>query len=102
MQNILRATDLLKIIDGTFFYPSNTIRSILGIEIVNPEAIHWNMIDAHLLSCITATLSRSIFTYVLYLQTNSQTLSRYCKKYNTAGSVLLKSMKFFETTKSFT
>ncbi|KAL7249862.1 hypothetical protein ACSBR1_011944 [Camellia fascicularis] len=33
---------------------------------------------------------------------SDQTLSRYCKKHNTAGSVLLKYVKFFGTTKSFT
>lgn len=72
MQTIIRATDLLKIVDGTFSCPSNTIRSISGTEIMNPEAIRWKMIDAHLLSYITATLSPSIFTFVLHLRTSSQ------------------------------
>ncbi|CAL5333050.1 unnamed protein product [Camellia sinensis] len=81
MQNILRATDLLKIVDGTFSCPSNMIRSISGTEIVNPKAIRWKMIDAHLLSCITATLSPSIFTSVLYLQTSSQVWKMFDKQF---------------------
>ncbi|KAL7218539.1 hypothetical protein ACSBR2_011744 [Camellia fascicularis] len=39
---------------------------------------------------------------VMRFHRSLKTLSRYCKKHNTAGSVLLKYVKFFGTTKSFT
>lgn len=34
---------------------------------MNPEFLMWNTIDAHLLSVITATLSPSIYTFVVHL-----------------------------------
>ena len=72
IQNLLRATDLLSIVDGSKKCPVDTIRQSAGIEIPNPEAVKWKMIDAHLLSCITATLSPAIFTSVLHLHTSAQ------------------------------
>ncbi|CAL5322875.1 unnamed protein product [Camellia sinensis] len=72
LQNILRATDLLDILDGSSSCPSPFVLDSTGKEIPNPEFSKWKMIDNHLLSCVTATLSPSIFTSVLHLKTSSE------------------------------
>ncbi|XP_028054667.1 protein Jade-1-like [Camellia sinensis] len=72
LQNILRATDLLDILDGSSSCPSPFVRDSTGKEIPNPEFSKWKMIDNHLLSCVTATLSQSISTSVLHLKTSSE------------------------------
>ncbi|GMP95877.1 hypothetical protein CsSME_00044756 [Camellia sinensis var. sinensis] len=71
LQNILRATDLLKIVDGSFPCPAKKIQNSSGIEVPNPEAVQWRLLDAHLLSCVTTTLSPAIFTSVNHLQTSA-------------------------------
>ena len=71
-QNILRATKLLGFVDGSVLCPSSTIQDADGNSVPNPVFTHWITIDAHLLSCITATLSPSIFTSVLHCGTSTE------------------------------
>lgn len=40
MQNVLRATNLLKIVDGTLPCPIDRVRDSSRTEICNPDAIH--------------------------------------------------------------
>lgn len=41
-------------------------------EVENPEFHNWKQIDAHLLSCITATLHPSIYTNILHCKTSQE------------------------------
>ncbi|GMQ00457.1 hypothetical protein CsSME_00047546 [Camellia sinensis var. sinensis] len=66
LQNILRATNLLCYVDGTCACPSATITDSEGKNVINPEFLSWTQIDAHLLSCITATLTPTMFTSVFH------------------------------------
>ena len=61
LYNILSATDLLCSVDGLKPCPPIKIKDINGVETANPEVIHWKLIDSHLLSCTTATLSPQIY-----------------------------------------
>ncbi|CAL5415270.1 unnamed protein product [Camellia sinensis] len=62
--NILRATKLLCYVDGSLPCPPWIVLDSLNKEVVNPKHQQWLTVDAHLLSCITATLSPPIFTSV--------------------------------------
>ncbi|KAH7858555.1 hypothetical protein Vadar_025238 [Vaccinium darrowii] len=66
-QNILCATNLFGYVDGSTSKPSSTVKDSTGNDLINPEFLMWNSIDAHLLSCITATLTPSIYTSVVHL-----------------------------------
>ncbi|GMP41149.1 hypothetical protein CsSME_00011345 [Camellia sinensis var. sinensis] len=70
MQNILRATKLIGFVDGSNDCPSPTLSDASNKEVSNPEYLQWMNIDAHLLSCITATLSLAIFSSVLHCKTS--------------------------------
>ena len=67
VQNILIATSLLGFVDGTIPCPQLRITDSSGSEKDNPEYLQWKLIDAHLLSCITATLAPAIYSSVLHL-----------------------------------
>lgn len=71
-QNILRATKLASYVDSSEICPPPTISDANGNPIPNPAYTHWITIYAHLLSRITATLSSSIFTFVLHCGTSSE------------------------------
>lgn len=71
-QNILRATKLRGFVDGSVLSLSSTINDAHGNSVSNPAFTHWIPIDTHLLSCITATLSLSIFTFFLHCGTSSE------------------------------
>lgn len=81
LQNILHATALLKFLDGSYPCPSPMIRNSSSVQIPNPESILWRTIDAHLLSCLTASMSHSIFTSVLCLKTGSEVWSSLDKRF---------------------
>lgn len=66
LQNILRATNLLNYVDGTLDSPPATVKDSEGKDVINSEFLSWTQIDSHLLSCITATLTPSVFTSVLH------------------------------------
>ncbi|CAL5334355.1 unnamed protein product [Camellia sinensis] len=65
LSNILQATNLLGYVDGSVTCPSSTIIDSTGSSIPNPEFLQWTMIDVHLLSCITSTLTPLIYASVL-------------------------------------
>ncbi|CAL5326068.1 unnamed protein product [Camellia sinensis] len=62
--NILRATKLLCYVDGSLTCLPLIIFDSSNKEVVNPQYQQWLTIDAHLLSCITATLSPTIYTSI--------------------------------------
>ena len=68
LQNVLRATELFDFVTGVIPCPASQILDPSGKVIENPEFARWKIIDAHLLSCITATLSSSVFSTVLHCQ----------------------------------
>ncbi|GMP89176.1 hypothetical protein CsSME_00040856 [Camellia sinensis var. sinensis] len=70
MQNILRATKLIGFVDGSIDCPSSTLSDASNKEVSNPEYLQWMNVDAHLLSCITATLSPAIFSSVFHCKTS--------------------------------
>ena len=61
---------MIRFIDGSKDCPSSTLIDASNKEVSNPEYVHWMNIDAHLLSCITATLSPAIFTSVFHCKTS--------------------------------
>ena len=72
LQNILKATKLLGYVDGSEVCPPAMILDSNNLAIPNPNHELWTTIDAHLLSCITATLSPSIFTTVIQCKTSHE------------------------------
>ncbi|GMP98213.1 hypothetical protein CsSME_00046184 [Camellia sinensis var. sinensis] len=68
LQNMLRATNLLCYVDGTCACPSATITDSEGKDI-----------DSHLLSCITATLTPTVFTSVVHCK-SCQEIWKYLDK----------------------
>ena len=81
MQNILIATSLLGFVDGTISCPLMTITDSSGSEKDNPEYLQWKIIDAHLLSCITATLSPEIYSSVLHLHSCAEIWTALHKRF---------------------
>ncbi|CAL5431419.1 unnamed protein product [Camellia sinensis] len=79
--NILGATNLLSYIDGSIASPSDVIKDVAGIDVLNPDLHQWQIIDAHLLSCVTATLSSSIFTSVCQFKTSHEVWSTLEKRF---------------------
>ncbi|KAL7202430.1 hypothetical protein ACSBR1_033994 [Camellia fascicularis] len=64
MSNILRATNLLGYVNGTVLCPHPTVKDANGIKVLNTKHVQWNLIDAHLLSCLTISLSPSIYSTI--------------------------------------
>ncbi|GMQ08672.1 hypothetical protein CsSME_00052291 [Camellia sinensis var. sinensis] len=65
IHNMLRATGLIGYVDGSIPCPPAQIKDSSGSEISNPTRVQWDLIDAHLLSCLTATLSSPIYSTVV-------------------------------------
>ncbi|GMP43064.1 hypothetical protein CsSME_00012575 [Camellia sinensis var. sinensis] len=78
-ENILRATNLLEFAIGSVPCPSLMITDSNGLEVLNPDRATWNKTDAHLLSCITATLTPIIFSSILHLQHSFEVWTALCK-----------------------
>ncbi|KAH7855909.1 hypothetical protein Vadar_030516 [Vaccinium darrowii] len=64
-QNILKATGLYSFVDGTGVVPPAKIRDVTNQEVTNPEFLQWMIDDAHLMSCISGTLSSTIYPVVI-------------------------------------
>lgn len=92
-QNILRATYLIGYVDGSTSCPSPTIKDSAGKDLMNPEFLMWNTIDAHLLSVITATLSPSIYTSVVHLTHCSEIWSLLEKRFTSLSRSHIHQMK---------
>uniref|UniRef100_A0A5B7CDP5 Putative retrovirus-related Pol polyprotein n=1 Tax=Davidia involucrata TaxID=16924 RepID=A0A5B7CDP5_DAVIN len=65
MQNTFRANQLFGYIDGSIPCPPLEIINSSGDQLANPLYLQWIIIDNHLLSCITATLTPSILPHVV-------------------------------------
>ncbi|KAF5943563.1 hypothetical protein HYC85_017640 [Camellia sinensis] len=65
ISKILRATNLLGYVDGLITCLSSIITDSTGGVVPNPKFLQWTMIDTHLLSCITATLTPVIYSSIL-------------------------------------
>mgnify|MGYP003702445611 CR=1 FL=1 len=72
IQNLFQATELLGYIDGSVPCPLASILDSSNKSIENPDFRQWKIIDAHLLSCLTSTLSPSIFSSVLHLKQSAE------------------------------
>lgn len=72
IQNILQVTYLFGYLDGTIACPSPIIKDQNGKDIVNTEFMKWKIIDSHLLSCVTATLTTPVFSLVLDLSSSRE------------------------------
>ena len=70
-ENVLRATSLIEYEDGSLPCPPNTM-ILSNKEVPNPVAQKWMMIDAHLLSCLTATLAPVIFSVAINCLASSE------------------------------
>ncbi|KAG5541944.1 hypothetical protein RHGRI_021688 [Rhododendron griersonianum] len=75
IQNILQATYLFGYLDGTIACPSPIIKDQNGKDIVNTEFMQWKIIDSHLLSCVTATLTTPVFSLVLDLSSSREEIA---------------------------
>ncbi|XP_028098420.1 uncharacterized protein LOC114298114 [Camellia sinensis] len=79
--NILRATSLISYIDGSIAPPLDFIKDVAGIDVLNPNLNQWQIIDAHLLSCVTNKLhsivkaSNSMEDYLLQIKAIADQLS---------------------------
>ncbi|XP_028092800.1 uncharacterized protein LOC114292993 [Camellia sinensis] len=80
-QNILKATDLLGIVDGTSPCPSVIIKDDSESNVDNLVYFQWKLEDAHLFSCITATLSPAIYSTMLHLHSYSEVWSALHKRF---------------------
>lgn len=72
IQSILQATYLFGYLDGTIACPSPIIEDQNGKDIVNTEFMQWKIIDSHLLSSVTATLTTPVFSLVLDLSSSRE------------------------------
>ena len=81
IHNILKATKLLGFVDGTIICPSSIVIDSNNQEVLNPDYTQWITIDSHLLSCITATLSSSLYTSVIHCQTSHEVWSVLAKRF---------------------
>lgn len=73
--NILRANGLIGYVDGSIKRPPLKVSDYKGKEIPNEASHAWSVIDAHLLKCITTTLTPSIYMSILHLSTSSEAWS---------------------------
>ncbi|XP_028055712.1 uncharacterized protein LOC114259876 [Camellia sinensis] len=81
VQNVLYATNFLGFVTGSISSQDPKILDSLGKFIPNPEFENWEIIDAHLLSFITATLSPPVFSFVPHLQHCSYVWNALEKRY---------------------
>lgn len=72
MQNVLRATGFLGFVTGSIPCPAMEMFDSSGTSSPNPTYEEWQKTDAHLLSYVTATLSSTVYSSVLHLQTSHQ------------------------------
>ena len=72
VQNLFRATEFFGYLDGSVVCPSSTTMNAQNISVSNLEFSKWKLVDAHLLSCLTATLSPPVFSFVLHLQSSHE------------------------------
>mgnify|MGYP003702381055 CR=1 FL=1 len=93
VQNILKATQLLSFVNGTQVCPSSTIINEHNHEILNPAYTNWMLIDSHLLSCLTTTLSPSIFTSVLHCSTSYEVWSVLLKRFTSLSQSHIHQLK---------
>lgn len=74
---------MFEYLDGTAACPSPIIKDTTGKEIANTEFVKWKVIDSHLLSCITATLTTPVFSLVLDLSTSREVWLSLEKRFTT-------------------
>ncbi|KAH7849951.1 hypothetical protein Vadar_025490 [Vaccinium darrowii] len=82
-RNILKATGLHSFVDGTGVSPPAKIRNSTDQEITNPDFLQWMVDDAHLMSCISGTLSSTIYPVVINCGSSLETWSNIEKRFTT-------------------
>ncbi|KAH7837548.1 hypothetical protein Vadar_015050 [Vaccinium darrowii] len=80
-QNILKATGLYSFVDGTGVAPSTKIRDSTNQEVTNLEFLQWMVDDAHLMSCISETLSSAVYPVVINCGSSRETWSSIEKRF---------------------
>lgn len=68
-------------VDGSISRPPLKITDANGKEVSNEAFQSWSLVDGHLFSCITATLSPAIYTSVLHLSTIYEVWSFLSKRF---------------------
>ena len=71
IRNALTANGYFGYVDGSIKCPSETICDSINQEVPNPECALWKLVDANLLTCITATISVTILPHLLDLHTTN-------------------------------
>lgn len=80
-QNILRANGLIGYVEGSIQRPPMKITDANGKEVPNDAFHSWSVVDGHLLSCLTATLTPGLYTTVLHLSTSHEVWSILEKRF---------------------
>lgn len=62
VQNILEATYLFGYLSGSTPCPPPIVKDSNGKDVTNKEFMKWKIVDSHLLSCLTATLTTPVFS----------------------------------------
>lgn len=83
VQNILQATYLFDYLDGSTVCPSPIVKDATGKDVANLEFMRWKIIDLHLLSCLTATLTTPVFSLVLDLTSSREVWLSLEKRFTT-------------------
>ena len=68
IESALRANSLFQYVDGSFIIPPQFLVNESGVQNLNPEYENWLAIDRMLVSCVIATLSPSILSYINSIQ----------------------------------
>lgn len=69
VENVMDANGFYSYLDGSIAVPAPQIRDAGGEITLNPAYSLWRLIDSHLKSCLTASLSQVTVPYVLGLRT---------------------------------
>lgn len=70
-------------VDGTGVTPPPKIRNSSNEEVTNPDFLQWLVDDAHLMSCISGTLTSAIYSVVLNCNTSREAWTSIEKRFTT-------------------
>lgn len=83
VENVMQANGFYEYLEGSVACPSPQIRLDDGNLIPNPAFTLWKLIDTHLLSCLTASLSPTTLPYILGLHHSHEVWESLSNRYNT-------------------
>lgn len=82
VENVMHANGFYGYLDGSIAVPPSKLRDAEGTETLNPAYTLWCLIDAQLLSCLTASLSTATLPYVLGLRHATEVWFSLSDRYN--------------------